>query len=600
MEIVELSSRTRGETLPESRLQRLTVADGLLALVLVLAGVMRFVGLGQLPLATAEAELAWAVWRFWQPGSEALALSSPAYFTFTALLTPILGYGDAVMRLAPALFGLGLVCLPWLLRQRLGNVGALAASVFLAVSPLNAAVSRAAGGEVFALFAVLLLFVSLLRHQESYHVNWLYVGLAALGLGLASGPLFYSGLVTLAAAWFVQSRLGLGLSIRPFKQEGKEVWRTAVLIGVAVFVAGSSFFLWHPGGLGGAAQILGAWLGQMGGGGLQSGALQSGSLQIGRTLADPFMALGRYEPGLLVLGSVAVVWALWRGHALGLTLVYWLLAGLLMMLVQPGVMSNVPLLTLPGYLLIGLFGAFVWQKRATAVVVWSTAAVVFLLLILIVVNVGRFSRVVAYDPGNIQYFFMIIVGVILMGVLLYGLLLMDVTAVGQGVLLALLAFFVFVAWGTGWWLAHHAANDPRERWVLAGTDTDIHLLVGSLRSLSRQFNNSDTGLDIASSVDTPVIRWYLRDFENARIGQTLPAAAANAVLITPMQSEPALGQSYSGQDFGLTVRQAAPFPAVSRLNSAVETLRWWFFHDSAAPLDKERVIMWVRADLMQR
>ena len=105
----------------------------------------RFVDLGKIPLANAEAELAWAVWRFWQPGTELLTVSSPAYFTFTSLLTQVFGFSDVVVRLVPALFGLGVVCLPWLLRRQLGTLATLVACGFLAVSPLNVVVSRTVG-----------------------------------------------------------------------------------------------------------------------------------------------------------------------------------------------------------------------------------------------------------------------------------------------------------------------------------------------------------------------------------------------------------------------------------------------------------------------
>jgi hypothetical protein len=531
------------------------------------------------------------VWQFWQPGNEMTAVGSPAYFTFTSLVTQIFGFSDGVMRLVPALFGLALLCLPWLLRHRLGQVGALVACGFLAISPLNTAVSRTVGGEAIALFAILLLFVAWVRYQEAGNRHWLYITFGALGLGLASAPLFYSGLVTLAVAWFAASRMGVTLGL-PAPE--RNVWRTAVLITLGVFAACSSFFLWYPAGFGAAAQLLGTWLGQFGGGN-------------GRAFADPFLALGRYEPGLILLGTAAMLWAILRGQPWGLAFVYWLLAGLLLMLVQVGVMSNALLLTLPGYLLIGLWADVVLRRRSMTGLAWGTAALIFLLLMLVLVNVGRFLRVVVFNPQDIQYLLVILLSFILVVMLIYILLTVEVTAVIQGTLLACLAFFAFVAWGTGWWLAHQAANDPRERWVTSGTDSDIRLLLESLHTFSRQFSNSDTELEMAASVDTAVMRWYLREFENAEIGQTLPATAQSGfgladhpVLITPAESELQIGSAYTGADYGLTLREAAPLATTNRLDSALQTLRWWFFHDSAAPVDNERVILWVRADLAER
>lgn len=566
--------------------ERLTIADGLFVLVLVLGTVIRFVNLGQIPLAEREAELALAVWQFWQPGQDALAISSPAYFTFTSLLTQIFGFGDGVMRLVPAVFGLGMVCLPWLIRHRIGNIGALVACSFLAISPLNVAISRTVGGDAIALFAMLLLFVAMMRYQEQGNSRWLSVAFAALGLGLASAPLFYSGLVTLAVAWFAASRMGVELGAFTPESSG---WRTAVLVGIAVFAACSSFFLWYPVGFGAAVQMLGTWLGQFGGGN-------------GRTLADPFLALGRYEPGLVILGTAAILWAIWRGrgqwgHYWNLVFVYWLLAGLLLMLVQVGVMSNALVITLPGYLLIGLMAEAALRERAVTPLSWGVAALIFLLFMLIMVNVGRFLRVIVFNPQEVQYLFVIVLGFVLVAALLFLALAMDVTAVMQGILLACLAFFAFVAWGTGWWLAHSAANDPRERWVMDGTDSDVRLLLESLHTFSRQFSNSNNELEIATNVDTAVMRWYLRAFGNAEIGQTLPVTGDHPVLITPAATELQLGNAYTGADYGLSLHKSPPTAATTPLNSAVETLRWWFFHDSTQPVENERVILWVRADL---
>lgn len=185
------------------QLTRLTIADVVWALVIFLAGLLRFANLGRIPLSPAEAQAALPNWQFWQPGPLLLPITSPAYFTFTNLLFPILGDNDAVARLIPALFGLATVGLPWLLRGRLGNLGALAATVVLAFSPLLINLSRTAGGDAIAFFAITLLLVAALRFRQSGAQRWAIVLGAALGLGLASAPLFLTGLVTLAVAWYL-------------------------------------------------------------------------------------------------------------------------------------------------------------------------------------------------------------------------------------------------------------------------------------------------------------------------------------------------------------------------------------------------------------
>jgi hypothetical protein len=590
LEFGDYSETSLVESPAQSWWERLTIADGLFVLVVILGGVMRLVDLGRIPLSETEAGVALTVWRFWLPGSALpgsvdITISSPAYFALTSLLIQIFGFSDAVMRLVPALFGLALVCLPWLLRQRLGDAGALVVCAFLAISPLHVVLSRTVGGESIALFAVLLLAVALVRYADApaevTASRWLSMAAAAVGLGAASAPLFYSGLVTLLVTWAVIRLLKLPLfpEREPLPPHTR---RNVLLVGGAVFVAFGAFMLWVPAGLGGAAQILGDWFAQMGGNGN------------GRTLADPFLALVRYEPGLVLLGAAAVLWALWRSSVAGLALVYWLLAALILMLLQPGVMSNAALVTLPGYLLIGLLAGLILTERPVTLMAWGVAAGLFLFLMLILVNAGRFVRVVVYDPNEIQYLAMMAIGFMLMAVLLYLLLTLDVTAVTQGLLLGFLAFLVIITWGTGWWLGHHAANDPRERWVQSATDSDVLLLAKTLQSLSLQRAGSDTELDVASSVDTAVLHWYLREFQNAQIGQTLPTGAAD-VLITLAEAEPALESGYSGQDFGLTISKLPPNQQPLTARTITDTLRWWFFHDSPAQPVNERVIVWVKA-----
>ncbi|HRQ41156.1 MAG TPA: glycosyltransferase family 39 protein [Chloroflexota bacterium] len=582
MEIGDFSGTSVNEPAAQSWWERLTVADGLFVLIVLAGGVMRFVNLGRIPLAESEAELALAVWRFWQPGSSAdIIPGSPAYFTLTALLTQLFGFSDTVMRLIPALFGLALVGQPWLLRRRLGDAGALVACVFLAISPLNVILSRTAGGDAIALFAVLLLAAALVRFGDTGAGSWLYAAAAAIGLGLASAPLFYSGLVTLLVVWVVIRLLKLPLF--PEREPiATHIKRNALLVGGGVFVALSSFMLWHPAGFGSSAQILGTWLAQFGGVGN------------GRSLAEPFLALARYEPALVVLGTVAVIWALWRTSVPGLALVYWLLAMLLLLLVQPGVMSNAALVTLPGYLLVGLLANLVLTERPVTWLAWGVAGGVFLFFMLMLVNLGRFVRVVVFNPNEMQYLAMMIVGLMLLAMLLYLVLTLDVTAVTQGLLLGVMTFLVIITWGTGWWLGHLAANDPRERWVHTATDDDMRLLLDTLHTLSLQRTGSATGLDLASSVDTAVMRWYLRDFRNARLGQTLPVGGAD-VLITPAQAQLALADSYSGADFDLTLRRNPSEQQGINARTITDTLRWWFFHDSPARPANERVIVWVKA-----
>jgi hypothetical protein len=563
-------------------LSRLTVADGLLAVVLLAAAVLRLANLDQLPLSDAEATQALAVWQFWQPETAVLTIGSPAYFSLTSWLTQLFGFGDGVMRLIPALFGVGLAYLPWLLRHRLGTQGALVTAVLLAISPLNSVVSRSAGSDSMAMFALLLLFIAFIRYQETAASRWLYTLFAALGLGLTSSAVFYSGLFTLLLAWFVHSRLGLSLFVAGWHVEPTETnWRQGTAVGAVIFILLSSFFLLLPNGFGASARLVGDWFQQFG----------------GTVSLDPLLALVRYEPALAILGLLAIIWAILRSLPLALFAVYWLSSGLILLLLQRQFMVNALLLTLPAALLVGIMVNAAWRRRWD----WfsgSTALAGLAGAFILLVNLARLGRTVQQNPqeGSL-YLLILLMTIIFMGLVLYFVAAEDSTAVAQGLLLSILGFFLVFQWGTGWWLGQQGANDPRERWVNSGTDAATRELVETVRTISRQLTNSDTQLEIATTLKVPALTWYLRDFDRLEQLNTLPLTPTQQVIITQENAESPLASSYSGTDF--PIRHTEPIPPTERSETAVyDTFRWWFFHESTAVVPVERAIVWVRGDLL--
>jgi len=116
-----------------------------------------------------------------------------------------------------------------------------------------------------------------------------------------------------------------------------------------------------------------------------------------------------------------------------------------------------------------------------------------------------------------------------------------------------------------------------------------------LREISRQATNSDFDLAIFSTIDIPVLRWYLRDYKQAQFGNTIPANAAHEAIISPAeQTELALNSPYLGTDFGLARVSLQPQPGPS---AALDALRWWLFHESTTIVNQEQVILWIRSDL---
>ena len=575
------ATQTESSINQTSTLARLSIADGMYLLVMLAAALMRFTSLGTIPLSPAEASQAFAAWQLLQPDQTIIAIGSPAYFSLTSVLIAFFGSSDVVVRLVPAFFGLGLALLPWLMRDRLGQIGALTAAVLFAVSPLFAASSRTVGGEAIALFALLLAAIAGLKLSDGRSQNWLYILTIAVGLGLASAPLFYSGLLTLVIARWSQRSISPEKSSTAWPDRAALI--KATIVGLVVLIALSTRFFTYLAGIGAAAQLFGDWLAQFN---------WQGDLQ---TLIDPFLVLARYEVLLLPLGIFAILWAIWRNHPLGTLFTYWLLAALILILLQRGVLDNVLLVPLSGYLLLGLVTNHVLRHGMNR---WTGAVtgIVLLLGAIILVNVARFLRVSFTDDQQIINTWMALLAVAAAAVAFYYFWAAHDKAIIEGSWLGIIILLLLYQWGTAWHLTHNGANDPRERWVLQATDDELPLFLNTLEKISQRATNSDTDLELFSAVDSPVLQWYLRDFWQAQFGQTLPPGAQYEVIISRADvNEPVLGSDYFGGDFGLLRTGTVPSPISSSPIS--DGMRWWLFHESATALTEERIILWVRSDL---
>jgi 4-amino-4-deoxy-L-arabinose transferase-like glycosyltransferase len=578
--------------------ERITIAQALLGLILLAAAIMRLGQLGKLPLSPAEAEAALAVWQFWQAGEMTVAPASPAYFLLTLIITPVLGFSDATVRLVPALAGLGLVALPWLLRRQIGTVAALTGSLLLAVSPLATITARTAGGEALALLALLLLVVGLIRYREAEETGWLYPAGFGLALGLTSASLFYTGLLALAFA----AALARLVEAQPDnnQKDNEKNLRLSALISVPFFLAflglGSGFLLYLP-SLGQSAQLLATWLGQFN----LSGSLES--------LLLPLIALMRYELPLIVLGLVAMLWLIWQDRPLASYATYWLMGLLVLLLLQRGELSNVPVLLLPGYLLVGtLVGdrlSVIGERygvdgRFLALVSGS----MFLLGLIVVVQIARFTRAVAANPEDLLHLWIAVLALAFaLATFFYFYGLEGKTAV-QGSLIALLSLFLLFQWGTAWWLGHEAANDPRERWVTQATQPNTPQLAKLIGDISYQIDRSPSGIRIYSMVDNPALQWYLREFDALTIGSPVLPETPYPLVISPAEMEPAFRSDYFGADF-LLLYDGTEATIIGDL-PLLTGLRWWLFRDGPTvpttlpdrPGQIERVTLWVQSDLL--
>jgi hypothetical protein len=582
----DISDKRDSEKSSANVLSRLTVEQGIYLLIAAVAIVMIFVGLGNSPLSPSESKQALAVWNSWQPDSDPLPLGSPVYFTFASWLTQLIGFGDATMRVIPALFAFGTVLLPWYLREWSGRIGAIITSFLLAFSPLLIVTSRTAGGDSIALFAGLLFLIAMLQYKSKGTPGWYYTSIVAMVLGLLSSVLFYGLISTLGIAWFAQVVVGPTL----FDEESNPAKRLSdldrstvqrgIAIGLGTVLILGTGLLTNLRGIGAASNILSDWL-----------AMFVSPSEFADLLA-PFRAITRYEVILVVLGLFASIWSITQKKAYPRLMVYWLLGGLLLIIIQRGHMINALLLIIPGLIIVGRFFNDLISEPASRYR-WMIAGGVVLAGAVVYVNLIRYSRIAALNPtGATFHMLLVFLSLAIVGMLLVLLGSWEKKTSIQGALIGLLVILILYSWGTSWHLSKNAANDTREVWVTSAADDDLRLLVTTLRDVSWQTTNSNKDLQILSAVDSPSLRWYLKEYPSLEFVSVLPSLPDSQALITETDRTLSFDVEYIGADFGHL--------RIGTTNGSVpgQTLNRWLFHQTPDVLEEVRLIFWLRSDLV--
>jgi len=577
----------------------LTVENALYAAVFLLAVALRFGGLGAHPLNEAEAREALSVWRFVRGLPEAAQPASPAYFFFTAIHFLIFPPGEWAARLAPALAGSLLVLLPWFFRDWLGRWGALVASGLLAVSSSLIAASRGADGTLLALLAWGLALALLRRFAAGGSANWGIGAAVALGVGLAGGGSFLTGLLVIGLMTLVVARTQAAegwdwssLADR-LRQERTALLLAGALSGVLVATVG----LTYRAGLGALA---GSWLNWLTGFAVTAAGRSA--------FAIPVFLL-TYEPLILVFGLLGLGRAFFKGDLVGQILGGLTLIALLFALFYSGrtlfdsVWVVTPLALLAARTLAALadelFAPAEWPLAAALTGV-LTALVVFAAL-----NVVRYVDQARYTPALQQLdlvawvrtspsLLLAVLAVAVAGLVtyLFGVGWSMRAALGGSLLTGVGALLSFTL-AAGWGLAQTRPTEPGEVWWARPTADDVWRLTSTLADLSNFSVGEPYEIEATLQADpNGALAWALRDFTKTTFVDELGAFIESPVVITPEAAQnPALGSAYVGQPFTV-----ARFWYPENLFWH-EQIDWLVFR--RAPSESERLILWVRQDVQQ-
>lgn len=113
-------------------------------------------------------------------------MHGPFLFHANAFIYFLFGDNDYTARIVPAIFGVALILLPYLLRKWLGRTGALLVAVLFAISPSFLYYSRYIRDDIYIVVWFMLMVISLFRYVDERKNKWLYIGSAAMIMSILS------------------------------------------------------------------------------------------------------------------------------------------------------------------------------------------------------------------------------------------------------------------------------------------------------------------------------------------------------------------------------------------------------------------------------
>lgn len=566
----------------------------LFATAILLALTTRFLNLGKAPLTDVESFWALQALNAASPeglNSQVVIGPQPAYIFLTALLFQLFGATNFLARFWPALIGTLLVAAPFILRSRLGRTAASVAVLGLALDPGLVTVSRQAGGPMLALgFGVLAVCLWLSRRPV----------LAAIlaGLALLSGPAVFNGIVVLGISVLLYKAIKKRLlsdsafpnmpDFQPELPASPANWRQAGLAFGLTFLVAGTFFLRFPQGLAAWMEslvvYLNGWISPSGVGGLRLIA----ALLVFQPLAVIFAILGIFRQ----LARPEFFDRQLRA-CFGITLILAAAAALHALIYPARQISDLDWVLVPVWVMAAWELQDYLPNRKSSLVSFLHAGLILTLsglFYLTMVSSNLLTSGGAVSPMVAQL-------ILLVGVFSLGALTSVLIALGwnpeisrMGVAWGILATGVIYLIGTLWSASQIRVNQPGELWGVLPGSGQAELFAATLDDFSKRSTGLANNLEIVSLVDTPSLRWILRDYPNARFTPVLsPNEQPPAIITGADQESPTWAATYRGQDF---VWWTWPGWEGTLPDDFVN---WIAFRE--APTATGKIILWIRSDL---
>ncbi len=560
---------------------KITTEIFLYGIIFFLAGILRFILLGKIPLIESEASWALQAWQIWK-GESIRTGSMIGYLSFTEALFSIFGSGNFVARFWPALVGSFIIWIPFYFRERLGRITGLVLAAGLALDPALVSLSRIADSPIPALVFLLLFAAAFHQHR----LNW---SLLFLFLALFSGPAFWLGIVGLGAALVLSSILGyldlkgyIHSRYSDFQNNQNKAWSAAgefFLPALVVLGIGSFFFS--------QVQGLSAWMASL------PEFFMSWITPTGVSSVKVLAVLVLSNPLIILFGVLGFLSAWRQNDRSGKILSLWFGFSLLLVLIFPG-RETADLIWVVVPLWFGTAKELV-RLYKIAKSSWVVLTLSVMVAVLITLNWLTLTGMI-FQQAN-QRAVLLQWGLIAASLAL-ALLAMTIIgsewgwpsakkgfAVGAA---CMLTVYVFSAMAQGAFLR---AGDPRSFWTKEFGSGQVSLLLDSIKEVSIVDTGRWDSIQGAVINGNATLKWALREFIEIKYYDVYDPSNTSPVLITKeIDNYPVPLNIYRGQDFVITSTPAwtGAFPE--------DWISWLVFREG--PIDRQDIILWVRQDIL--
>jgi hypothetical protein len=542
----------------------------LLAFLIALA--LRFIALGAMPLADAEAAPALQALRIAQGESPALA-PHPFYILSTSVMFFLYGGGtNFLARLLPALIGSLLVLAPLLFDDRLKPRPSLLLAFFIALDPGMVAISRQAASPIFAIAFVIFAFGFLNKNKPA-------LASAFAALAILSGPSVWFGMLGLGITWAILQAFRLPSSAFRLLPSDSRLSPSVLIPFFLTFIVAGSLFLLVPNGLSAAFASIPAFIASW---------TKTSDVTAGRL----FLSILAYQPLAFLLALIAVVRGWMRSIQRIIFLSLWLLVSLLLAVFLPSrqmgdlAWALIPLSALAALELSRCLDIHPEERS-------EVAGVGFLTVFIWVFAWLGFAGMTWFPVDSREYILRLSMLIGALALLVLSLLLVAAgwstrTARFGGIWGMVIALGIIGVGGALGSAGLRGQNSP-ELWWLPSTPAQADLLQASVREISEYGMGDDFSAKVVIvGLNIPSLEWALREHP-VEVVASLDVASSPDFVITSFEMNPALVAAYRGQDFSW--RQT---PAWS---SAVPNtwMRWITLREM--PQMSETIILWARDDL---